>query len=175
MTAIWYEILPVTLKADQVVALHRCKDGEAQNWLVPQQDGTPPNETVLEAVKLFFGDWFEPAASIVHSTSWRYCQQSGHFILTYLVVLPQQIWRYCLTTNDHIMVQLLGNVEQVHGDNLYPPERIEMINVLAHALDHLALLTYYDERIKAILETDWLTVLEKRLPKPAGYLARICR
>jgi hypothetical protein len=46
------------------------------------------------------------------------------------------------------------------------------IHILAHALDHLALLNCCDESIKAVLETGWLETLATRLPKPAGYLAR---
>jgi hypothetical protein len=34
MTAIWYEILPVTLESDHVVLLRRREDGEAQSWQV---------------------------------------------------------------------------------------------------------------------------------------------
>ena len=44
--------------------------------------------------------------------------------------------------------------------------------ILAHALDHLALLNCCDESIKSVLETGWLETLATRLPKPAGYLAR---
>ena len=49
-----------------------------------------------------------------------------------------------------------------------------MNNILAHALDHLALLKCADASINAVLEAGWLHVLEKRFPKPAGYVARTC-
>jgi hypothetical protein len=60
----------------------------------------------------------------------------------------------------------------VRGDNLRTPGRIEMNNILAHALDHLVLLKCADASINAFLEAGWLHVLEKRFPKPAGYVAR---
>ncbi len=174
MTSIWYEILPVTLESDHVVLLRRREDGEAHTWHVLHQAGRHPNETVLEHVERFFGDLFEPDASIVHSTSWRYCHRTERIILTYLVVLPQRVWRCCRAASDRIVAQRLGKVERVHGDNLHPPGRIEMNNVLAHALDHLALLNCYDGSINAVLESGWLQVLEVRLPKPAGYVAQTC-
>lgn len=60
----------------------------------------------------------------------------------------------------------------MQGDNLHAPKEIEVDNVLAHALDHLALLNCSDESINAVLETGWMEVLQVRLPKPAGYVAR---
>jgi hypothetical protein len=175
MTSIWYEILPVTLESDQIVMLRRREDGEAQSWLVAHQAGMHPNDAVLEQLELLFGDLFEPDASIVHSTSWRYCQRTERLILTYLVVLPQRTWRCGRVASDRIVAQRLGKVEQVHGDNLHPPGRIEVSNIHAHALDHLAWLNCYDESINVVLESGWLEVLETRLPKPAGYVARTCK
>jgi hypothetical protein len=37
-------ILPLTLKAEQVVVLYRCVDNEVRLWLVPHQVGTYLNE-----------------------------------------------------------------------------------------------------------------------------------
>lgn len=173
MISIWYEILPVTLDADQVVTLRRCEDGEIQTWQISHQAGRHPNDAVLEQVERFFGDLFEPDLSIVHSTSWRYCQRSERIILTYLVVLPQRVWRSFGAVCNCLVAQPVGKVEQVHGDNLHPPVRIELNNVLSHALDHLALLNSYDERINAALETGWSEILETRLRRPAGYLDRV--
>jgi hypothetical protein len=47
-----------------------------------------------------------------------------------------------------------------------------MNNILAHALDHLALLKSSDASINAVLESSWMQALETRLPQPAGYVAR---
>jgi hypothetical protein len=170
MTSICYEILPITIESHHISLLRRPEDGETSSWLISPQPGISPNDAVLESLERFFGSAFEPAASIVHSTSWRYCKQTEHIILTFLVVLPQCNWIRCWTTSGRIITRRLGKVEQVHGDNLRPPDRIELDNTLAHALDHLALLHSYDESIKAVLESAWLEVLQKRHPKPAGYL-----
>lgn len=170
MTSIWYEILPVTLESDEVVMLRRREDGEAQNWLVSHQAGTHPNDAILEHVAGFLGDPFEPGASIVHSTSWRYCHQSERLILTYLVVLPQRVWRSCPAARERFIAQRVGKVEQARGDNLHPPGQVEPGNIIAHALDHLALLNNCDTSINAVLEAGWPEVLETRLPRPAGYV-----
>jgi hypothetical protein len=171
MTSIWYEILPVTLESDQVVVLRRREDGEAQPWQVFHQAGRHPNATVLEHVAHCFGELFEPEGLIVHSTSWRYCDRSDRLILTYLVVLPQRTWRGCRTGSHRLVAYPVGQVEPARGDHLQPPEHIEMNHILAHALDHLALLRSSDASISAVLESGWLHVLELRLPKPAGYVA----
>jgi hypothetical protein len=170
MTSICYEILPITLESHHVVMLLRPEDKEASSWLISPQPGISPNDAVIESLVHFFGSDFEPAASIVHSTSWRYCKQTGHVILTFLVVLPQRNWMRCWNTSGRIITYRLRKVEQARGDNLRPPDRIKLDNILAHALDHLALLHSYDESIKAVLESAWLKVLQKRQPKPAGYL-----
>ena len=172
MTSIWYEILPVTLESDHVVLLRRREDGEAHTWQVIHQAGRHPNETVLEHVERFFGNLFEPDVSIVHSTSWRYCFRTDRLILTYLVVLPQRTWKCCRAASDRMVAQHIGKGEKVRGDHLRPPRSIEMNHILAHALDHLALLKCTDASINAVLESGWLQVLETRPPKPAGYIAR---
>ncbi len=173
MTSIWYEILPVTLEGEQVVVLYRCEEEEAQPWLVPPQAGTHPNDAIRAHLARCFGDRFEPEASIVHSTSWRYCQRTERLILTYLVVLPQHAWSYHRAASDRMMAYRLGKVEQARGDHVSTPEKIEVNNILAHALDHLAMLSTSDERIKEVLESGWIGVLATRMPKPAGYVAEV--
>jgi hypothetical protein len=174
MTSIRCEILPVTLESDQVVLLRRREDGEAHTWQVFHQAGRHPNVVVLERLERFFGDLFEPERSIVHSTSWRYCSRTDGLILTYLVVVSQRTWRGYRAASNRMVAQPVGKGEPVRGDHLQPPGRIAMDHILAHALDHLALLKCSDARINAVLESGWLPVLETRLPKPAGYVARTC-
>jgi hypothetical protein len=171
MTPVYYEILPVTLVANHAVLLRRREDRHASSWLVPHQPGLHPNSAIVQHLAAFFGDKFEPRASIVHSTSWRSSNQGEQLIITYLVALPQRCWMYDWAAAGRIFMQQVGPVEQVHGDNLHAPENIEVDNVLAHALDHLALLYSYDADIQAVLEPAWLDLLQQRLPKPAGYFS----
>jgi hypothetical protein len=174
MTALWYEILPVTLESDQVVWLLRQEDGEAHPWQIGHQAGSHPNDAVLKHVERLFGERFEPEASIIHSTSWRYCQRMERLLLTYLVVVPQRTWRCCQAERASMVAEPVENGEPVRGDHLHPPGTIEMINVLAHALDHLAWLKCFDERIMAVLELEWGEALQTRQPKPAGYISQTC-
>ena len=69
-----------------------------------------------------------------------------------------------------MVAQQVGKGEAVRGDHLQPPGSIALDHILAHALDHLALLKGSDTRINAVLEPGWVPVLETRLPKPAGYV-----
>ena len=171
VTSIWYEMLPVTLEAGCVVTLRRREESEDQSWLIPHQVGQHPNETALEQVRHFFGELFEPESSILHSTSWRYCQSTERLLLTYLLVLPQHTWISCQAAGARLVARRVGTRELVRGDHLHAPARIEVDHVLAHALDHLAWLDDSDENIHAVLETGWREMLQMRLPKPAGHLA----
>jgi hypothetical protein len=47
---------------------------------------------------------------------------------------------------------------------------MERDDVLAHALDHLALLSRDDSSIQAVLAPEWMDVLDMRLPRPAGLV-----
>jgi len=164
------EILPVTLESNQVVLLHRLTGGQASSWHVWHETDTHPNEEVLQHLAAFFGEVFEPHISIVHSTSWRYECELGQLILTYLVVLPQRAWMCQWALAGRIHFEYVGAIQKVQGDNLYPPERMKMDYVLAHALDHLALLSRDDRSIRAVLTPEWMDVLRQRLPKPAGFV-----
>jgi len=164
------EILPVTLESKQVAFLRRPLDSQRSSWMVPHQPGMHPNDTVLQHVAAFFGEVFEPEASIVHSTSWRYDRQRGQLILTYLVVLPQRAWMRLWAAAGRIHMERIGAIEKVQGDNLFPPQHMQRDAVLAHALDHLALLSRDDRGIQAVLVPEWMGILQKRLPQPAGFV-----
>jgi len=164
------EILLVTLESNQVAFLRRPLDGQAASWLVPHQPDMHPNDTVLQHVTAFFGEVFEPEASIVHSTSWRYDRQMGRLILTYLVVLPQRTWMCNWAATGRMRMERIGAIEKVQGDNLFPPQHMKRDAVLAHALDHLALLSRDDRGIQAVLTPEWMGILQTRLPKPAGFV-----
>jgi len=75
---------------------------------------------VLQHVAAFFGEVFEPRASIVHSTSWRYECEMGRLVLTYLVVLPQRAWMQQWEATERILFEYVGAIQKVQGDNLSP-------------------------------------------------------
>ena len=170
MVAIWYEVFPVTLVAQQPVLVRRTQELRRGPWLLHSHDKNHPNDVVLERILNVFGDACDLRQTIVHSTSWRYEQEQ--LLLTYLAVLPQRAWSVyrqeqgCRT----LELELIGTQEKCYGDHLLPPSRVAYQSVLAHALDHLASLTTYDAAIQSALEPEWNDVLAVRLPKSAGYL-----
>jgi hypothetical protein len=164
------EMLLVTLELNQVLFLHNPIESQNGTWLVPHQPGIHPNQTVLQHLIAFFGDAFEPDTSIVHSTSWRYNCQIERLILTYLVVLPYRMWMHQWAAAGRISIKRIGAIEKVQGNNLFPPDKIERDEIIAHALDHLALLSRDDRSIQAVLEPEWMDVLRMRLPRPAGLV-----
>jgi hypothetical protein len=167
------EMLVVTLESNQVLFLHCPTESQNETWLVPHQPGQHPNQTVLQHLLAFFGDAFEPDTSIVHSTSWRYSCQKERLILTYLVVLPYRAWMRQWAAAGYISIKRIGAIEKVQGNNLFPPDRMERDDILAHALDHLALLSRDDRSIQAVLEPEWMDVLRIRLPRPAGLVQSV--
>jgi len=164
------EILLVTLESNRILSLHLPTEGEDGTWLVPHVAGMHPSQTVLQHLEACFGDAFEANMSIIHSTSWRYSYQLDQLILTYLVVLPYRDWMDQWATVGWISIQHIGAIEKVQGNNLFPPEIMERDDVLAHALDHLALLSQDDRSIQSVLEPEWMGVLQTRLPRPAGLM-----
>jgi len=164
------EILPVTLESNHVLFLQCPTESQDNSWLVPHQSGMHPSHTVLQHLIAFFGDTFEPDTFIVHSTSWRYDCQIERLILTYLVVLPYRAWMHRWAAAGCISIKRIGAIEKVQGNNLFPPDRMERDDVLAHALDHLALLSRDDKSIQAVLEPEWMDLLQTRLPRPAGLV-----
>ena len=172
MTSIWYEVFPVTLISKQVALIRHHREQNLAPWMIPNVPDIHPNEMVVNHLATVFGDSFDPAQTIVHSTSWRYEYQDDHVILTYLAVLPQGRWLDQLATDQRISVESMGLLETQYGDHLYAPLQLERRNVLAHALDHLASLSTYDPAIQAVLEPEWGEVLGPRLPKSAGCLQR---
>ena len=162
------EILPITLEAQQMLFLRRPTDSYGASWLVPHHEDMHPSDTVLLHLLSYFDGVFEPDASIVHSTSWRYDRRVGQVILTFLVVLPQRTWMRQWEAAERLHFERIGDISKVYGDNLSPPVSLERDAVLAHALDHLALLSRDDMHIQAVLMPEWMDVLKLRLPKPAG-------
>ena len=164
------EILVVTLESNPALFLHYPTESQNGTWLVPHQSGQHPNQTVLQHLLAFFGDAFESDTSIVHSTSWRYSCQLERLILTYLVVLPYRAWMHKWAAAGCFSLKPIGAIEKVQGNNLFPPDRMVRDDILAHALDHLALLSRDDRSIQAVLEPEWMNVLRIRLPRPAGLI-----
>ncbi len=172
MTAICYELLPVTIQAHRPVLVQR--GASSMPWLIQNVPHVHPNAVVLRQLADFFGDSIPLDQAIVHSTSWRYDHTSDHLLLTYLAVLPQGEWLHHRTAQGSISLQPIYNFAMQYGDHLFPPAHIELLNVIAHALDHLASLSTYDPAIQHMLEAEWWEILRLRVPRAAGYLQLCC-
>ena len=168
MTSILYEVFPVTLVSKQVALILRHREQNLTPWMIPHLPNIHPNEIVVNHLAAAFGDLFDPAQTIVHSTSWRYEHEDDHVILTYLAVLPQGRWLKRLAATQLTTIESIGALETQYGDHLFAPLQLEHSNVLAH----LASLNTYDPAIQAVLEPEWDEVLSPRLPKSAGCLQR---
>ena len=95
---------------------------------------------------------------ILHSTSWRH--DGTEVVLSYLAVVtpgtePPLSWE----------AAPIGHVELARGDATTPPSSIGTLQVLEHALRHLAWLMKDDEVVaKAI--PDWAEFLSGYVPEP---------
>jgi hypothetical protein len=67
-------------------------------------------------------------------------------------------------------MERIGAIEKIQRDNLFPPQHMKRDAVLAHALDHLALLSRDDRGIQEVLAPEWMGILQTRLPKPAAFV-----
>jgi hypothetical protein len=171
MTAIWYEVLPVTLLSGHAVLIRHQQEEQMAPWMIRNQPNVHPNDLVVNNLIAFFGDVFDAKQTIVHSTSWRYDDASDRLLLTYLAVLPQGDWLKRWIVTRPIFIEPVVAGEILCGDHLFPPGRIEQLYVVTHALDHLASLNTYDLAIQTTLEPEWREVLRTRSPRPAGYLS----
>lgn len=172
MTAIWYEVLPVTLLSGQAVLICHRQENTVPPWMIPNLPQVHPNDIVINNLVRFFGDVFNPGRTIVHSTSWRYDDISDRLLLTYLAVLPPGNWLEDWLATGHISIEPIRQTELQYGNHLLPPEQIKRPYVVAHVLDHLASLNGYDPAIQAVLTPEWKELLCERTPRPAGYAIR---
>jgi hypothetical protein len=91
-------------------------------------------------------------------------------LLAIKVVLPHRAWMNYWAATGRIHIERIGAIEKVQRDNLFPPQHMQRDDVLAHALDHLALLSSDDRGIQAVLAPEWRSIFQTRLPKPAGFV-----
>ncbi len=167
-----YELLPVTLHRGQVMLLQRGPTADTTVWYARHRPGAHPTSDVLAEVEAFFGAALDTSRAVIHSTSWRYVAAAGQaarLILTYLVVVPEGDWLRRWIAAGRISARPVVGSRQARGSNLRPPEIIRFEQVLAHALDHLAMLVQTDVAVRSALSAPWRALLRLRQPQPAGY------
>ena len=170
-TEIVYELLPVTLLRGQIVLIQRASDADTVVWYARHRAGAHPTSDVLGEVQSFFGSSLDTSRAVIHSTSWRYVAAMGaaaRLILTYLIVVPEADWLRSWMAAGRISVRPLAGLRQARGSNIRPPETIRFEHVVAHALDHLAMLVQTDGAVRGALSAPWQSLLRPRQPQPAG-------
>jgi hypothetical protein len=170
--AIACEILPVTLVGTRLTYLRRPQDSSGAIWQVPLA-GAHPSELVRAQLEAFLAHPLDPCGAVVHSTAWRYeCGGSAgsRLLLTYLAALTSASFSLCPALGRQVLLEPIPVAQPARSETLMPPARIGLAQVLAHALDHLALLLETDVAIRAALGEGWCIALRRRTPRPAGEL-----
>jgi hypothetical protein len=161
------EILPVTCIDGHILTLRRgsATDSSAPGWWYELPPGQHPTRTVVNALSRELDGIFDPATSIVHSTSWRY--EAEHLVLSYLTVLqPAQP----LTTAPLGFLLQPVETKPDQASRTSDPCAIAVIDVLTHGLRHLAMLRIGDPGVAENLSGCWHELLASWNPLPAGLL-----
>jgi hypothetical protein len=135
--------------------------------------GAHPSDTVRASLESFFGCQLNPCSSVVHSTAWRYEQThtaNSRLILTYLVVTTTWAIARDPQLAQPFLLEPISSDQPARSEALLPPACIVPTQVVAHALDHLALLLKTDPAIAHAVGPDWGMALAQRQHQPAGEL-----
>lgn len=81
------------------------------------------------------------------------------------------VWKWGFRDDRRVTARSFRRGELVFEDNLYAPDLITGANVVAHAIEHLALLARRDPPIGSTLDEAWKAFLADQLPQPARELA----
>ena len=147
------EILPVFLRAGLVCWLRPEHAGSLRlGWPASAQ----PARVVTDALAVY-----GIVPRLVHSTSWRH--EGQQVVLTYVAVLAAE--RAPREPGGPLVSRQLGRVELARGDATTPPPRIDVDQVLEHALRHLSWLAKDDPVVAQELH-DWSGVLDAYEPEP---------
>jgi hypothetical protein len=115
----------------------------------------------MEVVKRLSTNLMGPPL-LVHSTSWR--RGPGGVLLSFLVVVGED------QATDLASVPV-GRTELARNSPTEAAPRIAAVQVVEHALRHLAWLAQDDEAVKAALSPAWLDALVRYVPEPFRHLS----
>jgi hypothetical protein len=147
------EVLPVFLQDGRVCWLRPEHAGSLRlGWSASSQ----PAQVVTEALAAY-----GIAPRLVHSTSWRH--EGRRVVLTYVAVLAAE--QVPPGPGGPLVSRRLGRAELARGDATAPPARIDVDQVLEHALRHLSWLAK-DDPVVSVELRDWAGVLGAYEPEP---------
>lgn len=144
------EILPVSLRGGQIWSF---QPEHADSFLVSWPARARPEEVAARALAQL-----GTTALVLHSTSWR--NTGDEVVLTYLAVVAPTS-----PAPPSWQTVAVGRSELARGDATAPPQSIGVLQVLEHALRHLAWLTK-DDPIIAHELADWSVALTGYVPEP---------
>lgn len=127
-----------------------------QAWHVETHGGDHPMDEVRAVV-----DRAIPDLMLFHSTSWRW--DHGSVVLTFLAVAP----RAAVTAAAPI-----GRTALARSGATRAPAVIGSLQVLEHALRHLAWLAREDDVVAAALDDRWHAALQGYVPAPFEQLQK---
>jgi hypothetical protein len=143
------EVFVVWLNDDRLELTGPCG---AAPWIIELESAEHPVETVERIVRDVIGP-----ARLVHSTSWR--RDRDAVILSFLVVIgPDAVGAMASAPIERSDLARSGATSA--------PDRISHLQVLEHALRHLAWLAGDDPAVGAELSTAWRTRLAAYVPEP---------
>lgn len=145
------EILPLYLKDGRLVRY--APDG-SDSWQVRLDPAMHPGEVAITEL-----DSLECAPTVIHSTSWRL--NDAQLVLTYAAVVSSPI-----SPTSGFRSIAVESQDLAIGTATGAPEAIDVEEVAAHALRHLAWLSQRDEPIGNALGEAWKAALAAYEPEP---------
>ena len=121
-------------------------------WVLQLEDTEHPVESVERTIRGLVGP-----PLLVHSTSWR--REGTSVVLSFLVVIgPDQVGAMASAAAER--------ADLARSDATRAPEAIGNLQVLEHALRHLAWLAKDDPVVAERLSNDWKRALADYVPEP---------
>jgi len=148
------EIFVVWLNGEHLELTGPCG---AAPWIIELESTEHPVETVERIVRDAIGP-----ARLIHSTSWR--RDRDAVILSFVVVIGPEL-------RGEMASEPIGRSELARSEATAAPTAISHLQVLEHALRHLAWLAEDDAAVAAELSPEWRGLLAGYVPEPFRSLA----
>ncbi len=127
-----------------------------QAWHVQTHGGDHPMDEVRAVVERAV-----PQLTLFHSTSWRW--DHGSVVLTFLAVVPPAAVTAAVP---------IGRADLARSGATRAPAVIGSLQVLEHALRHLAWLAQEDDVVASTLDGGWHAALRGYVPAPFEQLQK---
>ena len=148
------EIWPLSIEAGVLSLL----GGQSRTLAQPENA-----KSILESARLSAEELSH--TYFIHSTSWR--EEESSVVLTFVALCdPQPL------VNSVSISSLLDSQTRPTSDSLDYPE-LTSLDVLNHALQHLAFLLHHDQTFHDQFAAEWLSSLNIFAPKPAGSIGPV--